>query len=240
MAQAAAPETKKTFFDKFAEFMDAYPGSALRETLRLIPDGLFLGTGFFALITQNFPLAMMFLALFEALLITVGLQNITSYIDLPATAPNPQAKSLRCLSGFQSPTLEQLSFFFKLNVKSAFPSPPVFIATVAYSYVIAAMQGFTAEIQELGSSFSTRYYIGILLSGISLFILTLFRLLNNCEGVGVLAMSLIFGFAVGLILCWQNNTIFGRESTNILGIPIFKNRTEDGKPIYVCPTLSKI
>ena len=230
-------ETKtKDYITKFAELMDAYPGAGLREVIRLIPDGLFVGAGLFALLTQNYPVAMLFLSMFEALLITVGLQNLAGYIALPETLPSPGSISEACVSGFQSPTLQTLSYFFKLPISSAFPSPPVFIATTAFSYILFSMQQFSKELTELGPGFSTRYYVSMILSVGCLLLISTYRFLSKCEGAGIIILSLIFGFALGIALCFQNTTFFGKESINFLGIPTFKDRTADGKPIYVCPT----
>lgn len=234
----AEPEAKKPqeFMKRFGELLDQYPGAGFREVVRLIPDGLFLGVGLFALLSQNYPMAILFATLFETLFIVVGMQNLFGYLDLPNLLPTGEAASKQCISGFQTPTLETLSFFFKLPIKSSFPSPPVFVLTTAITYIITAMQGFANEISELGPGFSTRYYIGLVMSIIVLFIVTLFRFTNNCEGAGVLAISLLFGTLLGMTLCAQNNALLGRESTNILGVPMFASRTADGKPLYICPT----
>lgn len=237
MNQAKPMEIKtKDFISKFVDLLDAYPGAGLREVIRLIPDGLFIGTGFFALLTQNYPMAILFLSMFEALFITVGLQNLAGYIALPETLPGSGSITDACVSGFQSPTLQTLSYFFKLPVKSSFPSPPVFIATTAFTYVLSCIQQFSAELSELGPGFSTRYYVGIFLSIACLLLITSYRFVFKCDGAGILLMSLLIGFALGLALCFQNVTIFGKESINFLGIPTFKDRTAEGKPIYICPT----
>lgn len=235
MAATASTVKTKAFIDKFAEMLDAYPGAGLREVFRLIPDGLFLGTGLLALITQSYPLAIFFLTLLEALVITTGLQSLVGYIGLPDVLPTADSLSHKCVSGFQSQTLQMLSIFFKLPVTSSFPSPPIFLATTAYTYIISAIQSFSDELSELGPGFSTRYYISIALSSFVLLLLCVFRFLNRCEGTGVILLSLIFGFLLGLVLAFQNNTLLGKEALNVLGIPYFASRTADGKPIYVCP-----
>lgn len=223
------------YIKKLADFLDAYPGAPLREVIRLIPDGLFVGTGLFALMSQNYPIAMLFLTLFETLLITVGLQNLFGYISLPDVLPNAAAVGRQCVSGFQSPTLQTMSIFFQLPVKSAFPSPPVFVFATACVYVLSCMQSFINEMEELGPGFSTRYYLGIFLTIITLSIVTLFRFLTRCDSWGVLATSLLAGLMLGLALCWQNKTLFGKEAINLLGVPYFTNTTADGKPLYICP-----
>jgi|GEM_PF-3321737 len=234
MATAVQPDA----LAKFAKMMDAYPGAGLREIIRLTPDSLLLGTGFLGLITQNYALGMLFTALFETAFITVGLQSLFGYISLKDNPPNPKAASRECMSGFQSPTLQSMSSFFKVAPQSSFPSAPVFILTTAVVYVITAMQGFSQELSELGPGYSTRYYIGIFLSLVILFIAASYRFLTGCDAFGTILLSLLFGFALGITLCWQNNALFGRDATNILGIPMFANTTADGKPLYICPTSS--
>ena len=215
--------------------MDAYPGAGLREVIRLIPDGLFVGTGLFSLMSQNYPVAMLFLTIFETLLISVGLQNLFGYISLPDVLPNAEAVGSKCVSGFQSPTLQTMSIFFKMPVTSAYPSPPIFVFTTACMYVLSCMQQFIPEMEGLGPGFSSRFYLGIILSSIVLAIVSIYRFITKCDTMGVILVSILSGFVLGLTLCYQNKTLFGKEAINLMGIPVFINTTVDGKPIYICP-----
>jgi hypothetical protein len=242
MATAAAPAppvpTGPDFFQKFLDLLELYPGSGLRELIRLVPDSLFLGVGLFAFLAQNYAMGMLFMALFEAMFITVGIQNLMGYISLSDTIGTEKSGSKECIGGFQSPTLQTVSIFFNVPARSSFPSSPIFILTTALMYVVSSAQGFSAELSELGPAFSTRYYIGLMLSLILLFIVATYRFMSGCDGFGTISLSLLFGAAAGIVLCWQNTLLFGRESTNIIGVPMFANRTADGKPIYICPTAS--
>ena len=233
----AEKTTKKAadFIKTFADMLDSYPGAGLREVIRLIPDGLFLGTGLFALMSQNFPVTMLFLALFETLLITVGLQTLFGYISFPDVVPSGESLGAKCVSGFQSPTLQTMSLFFKMGATSAFPSPPIFVFTTAVIYVLSCLQKFLPEIEGLGPGFSARYYMSIVLSSIALAIIVIFRLLTKCDSFGIIVLSILAGFVLGIVLCQQNTILFGKEAANLMGIPVFKNTTADGKPLYICP-----
>lgn len=236
----AAPDDKATkkaddFIKKFADMIDAYPGAGLREVIRLIPDGLFVGTGLFGLMSQNYPVGMLFLTLFEVLLITLGLQNLFRYVSLPDVIPTAKSMSDQCISGFQSPTLQTLSLFFKMPMASAYPSPPVFVLTTAIVYVLSCLQQFIPEMEGLGPGFSTRYYMSIILSVLALIIVTIFRFITGCDTMGILVFSIFTGFILGIVLCQQNKTLFGKEAINLMGVPVFTNTTADGKPIYICP-----
>ncbi len=240
VAAAAVTSEKATkkaadFIQTFANMLDAYPGAGLREVIRLIPDGLFVGTGLFALMSQNYAVSMLFLALFETLLITVGLQNLFGYISFPDVIPTGDSMGAKCISGFQSPTLQTLSLFFKMGTTSAFPSPPLFVFTTAAIYVISCLQKFIPEMEGLGPGFSARYYMSIVLSFLALFIIAVYRFMTKCDSFGVIALTIIAGFVLGLVLCQQNTILFGKEAVNLMGIPTFTNTTADGKPIYICP-----
>ena len=239
-SQITRPDDKSTkkatdFIQTFADMLDAYPGAGLREVIRLIPDGLFVGTGLFALMSQNFPVSILFLTLFETLLITVGLQNLFGYISFPDVIPKGDAMGPKCISGFQSPTLQTLSLFFKMGATSAFPSPPIFVFTTGVIYVLSCLQKFIPEMESMGPGFSARFYMSIILSLLALAIISIYRFMTNCDSMGIIILSILLGFILGLSLCQQNNLIFGKESINLMGIPVFANMTADGKPIYICP-----
>ncbi len=225
----------KDMFQAFADMLDAYPGAGLREVIRLIPDGLFVGTGLFALMSQNYPVTMLFLTIFETLLITVGLQTLFGYISFPDVVPRGEAMGPKCMSGFQSPTLQTLSLFFKMGATSAFPSPPIFVFTTGVIYVLSSLANFKSEMEGLGPGFSARFYMSIILSCIALAIISIYRFMTGCDSFGSLVLSILAGFVLGIVLCQQNVTLFGKEAINLMGVPVFKNQTADGKPIYICP-----
>lgn len=228
----------KDFIEKFGMFLDAYPGAGFREVVRLIPDGLFLGTGLFALLSQNYPTAILFLTMFETLLITVGLQNLFGYLSLPDVLPTGSSVGKACVSGFHSISLQTLSLFFKMPMKSSFPSPPVFLLTTACAYILASIQQFGSELEELGPGFSMRFYLGLVFSLLLIAIVSIYRLISNCDTWGVLMLTIIIGAGLGFGLSYQNKILLGKEAINLLGIPVFSNATANGKPLYICPQTS--
>jgi hypothetical protein len=62
-----------------------------------------------------------------------------------------------------------------------------------------------------------------------------FRLYTGCDNFLTLAMTFIVAFIVGIGLVELNQALFGTEAINMIGIPLLKNRTANGQPIYVCP-----
>jgi hypothetical protein len=76
--------------------------------------------------------------------------------------------------------------------------------------------------------------ISIIFTLILLFSYTLWRLKNSCDSVlsilGSVAIGLLFGGLVHLLHVY----LFGRDSINMLGLPLLADRAANGGPLYVC------
>ena len=118
---AAAPDLSVPFIKNLFKVVENYPGAGLKEIIRILPDGLLLGSGLLAILTQNYAYSILCMTIFEALFITVGLRKLFSYIDLPNTLPTGKSASENCVSGFVSPSLDTLSFFSICLQKVHFP-----------------------------------------------------------------------------------------------------------------------
>lgn len=200
------------------------------EQIRLLPDSLIIGSGLLALLTQSFSKAIFFFSLLELGLIQGGLQKLTSFVDPEHTRPEMESTSKKCLSGFDSPTLGTLSMLSTQSVAGAFPSSAMFFLAGAVSYVVGSLLNQREELEALGSEYSSRYYIAIFTSFFFLLFVASYRLYFQCDTVGILMISLLFGFLVGALVLAQNIFLFGRESTNLLGIPLLVEKTQ----LYVC------
>jgi hypothetical protein len=62
----------------------------------------------------------------------------------------------------------------------------------------------------------------------------MFRYNYGCESFGSLLVSLILGAVMGMALVFQNQALFGRDSINVLNLPIIQSSLEKGRPMYVC------
>lgn len=217
-----------------SNFVFIDPAKNLQEMLRIFPDGLILGVGFFALLTFSFPYFIFFLSLIESLLVFHGLRSLNSYLDIARITPTQDAAGLKCRTGFSSVTLDSLSLFGN-GPRFGFPSAPVYSLTVAASYIYGSMYRYRKELEVLGSEYSSRFYIATIALPILLVIFSLHRLYNNCDELGNLLVTILFGILLGFVLVLQNERIFGHGSTNLLGVPRLRAKTVDGKPIYVCP-----
>jgi hypothetical protein len=110
----------------------------------------------------------------------------------------------------------------------------MFFLSGIFSYLIFAMQKFSLEIQSLGGDIGVRTNVALVLSGLFMLALFMFRYSYGCESFGSLLISIALGFIVGICIVYQNNALFGRDSINVLNIPMIMTALEQGKPMYVC------
>jgi hypothetical protein len=210
------------------------PLPVMGEILRIFPDGLIWGIGFFSLITLSYPFVMLFIALVESLLLYHGLNKLNTYMGIiPYDASDKSISSSHCKVGFTDFTLQSLSLF-KVHKGLPFPSAPIYIFSVAMSYILSVMIIFRKDLESLTIDYSSRLYVSIL--GLSLFTLFLiiFRTYYKCDTMLNSIITAMVGFIIGAVLVQQNIALFDKNGINILGIPVLYNRTAEGSPLYVC------
>ena len=210
------------------------------EQIRILPDSIIFGSLFIALVTQSYSTAIFGASMLEAAVFGSLLQAMFTYMDILHTAPmNPEDGS-KCMSSYNTPTLETLFNICKDKlcsgkIPSGVPSFPIYFLATAISYVVGTMYTQKDELQALGPAYAARFYIAIFASFLLLVIVTFYRIANGCDGLGTVIFTLFFGFLIGALLVYQNNSLLGRDSTNLTGIPLLRERTRDGRPLYVCP-----
>ena len=212
----------------------------LQEQIRLLPDSIIFGSLFIGLLTQSYSTVMFAVAMLEAGVAGGLLQALFTYMDILHTAPANPEKPSSCISGYATPTLETLFNICKDRlcsgkISSGVPSYPIYFLSTAISYVVGSMFMQKQELEALGPAYASRFYIALFASFLLLVLVSFYRLANGCDTLGILVFTLLFGFLIGAILVYQNTYLFGRDSTNLTGVPLLRERTRDGKPLYICP-----
>ncbi len=212
----------------------------LQAQIRLLPDSILAGSLIVALLTQSYSTAMFGVAMLEAGVVGALLQTLLTYMDLFHTMPSNPEFPGRCASDYRTPTLETIFQYCRDKmcggkIASGVPSYPIYFLATAISYVIASMFSQKQELEALGPSYSARFYIGLFASFLLLVIVTCYRLFNGCDGLGTILFTLFVGGLVGALLMYQNTLLLGRDATNLTGVPLLRERTRDGKPLYICP-----
>lgn len=214
---------------------DLYIKPLGQEEIRLLPDSLLVGSALLALLTQSFSMAIFFLSLVETAGVNYAFQSLASYMDPGRTMPTLKSASPECRSGFVTTRLNTFSALSCSALTSSFPSPILFFLATASSYVVSSLYSLRDELENLGPEYSSRFYLSIFATFFLLLAISSYRMLYGCDGLGIATISLVMGGILGVLLVTQNWYLFGKDSINLIGIPLLRERTADKKPIYVCP-----
>jgi hypothetical protein len=200
------------------------------------PDAVFFGSGFIALLTLSFSFAVFFLSLVEGTILFHAIHALNKNLQIiPTETLGGEASS--CRSGLEGTSIQGLSVF-DTGTGSAFPSSHIYTMSFIASYLVSVLLYFQEELEILsasyGEEFHTRTYISVLGFAFLLFGLMCYRLLYKCDGSLNIIMSLLIGLFIGAVVAKQNGMLFGKESINLLGVPILRRRDENGNDLYVC------
>ena len=76
--------------------------------------------------------------------------------------------------------------------------------------------------------------LGYVVIAITLLTLVVYRLMSGCDTIMGLFVGTLIGAAFGFSMVLLFAYLSDRRLTNILGLPLMRDKAEDGKPIYVC------
>jgi hypothetical protein len=218
------------------EGLDEFFNSVIKppsiEFFRLLPDGLILGTAILSIISFCKSYGFLLMSMVELML----LQRIISAViaNVSPIIGGPNMNTPTCQTGFMYKNLMRVSVLETIGQPSYLPSPTMFFASGVLSYMVGAIQEFKREITTLGGDISNRNVLVMIFSSIFLIALFAFRSVYGCEEFGPLLLSVIFGAIAGFVVMYQNKSLFGRDSINLLNLPMIVTAVEMGKPMYVC------
>jgi hypothetical protein len=208
-----------------------YP--AFHDIIRSSPDSLFVGSSIFALITQNFPLGILVLAMAEFGMVYRLFTGLIGGVQGNKTLSTSQM----CKPGIPSPY--QISVIGQILGEASFPSGTVFFMSAVITYILSSTLNFQEELKELGkteSEWNARIPLSFTFSILLLLFVLVYRIYYNCDSVLTALGSTVIGGTVGFIVYLIHVYLFGRDSINFLGIPLLADRAANGKPLYVCAT----
>ena len=222
----------KTVYQKIEQSVKSDLVPIILESIRLLPDGVILGTGLLAMMSLCRSYGVLLLTMGELMFI----QRLAATMlgSIQPLGAGPDSLHAVCQPGFAFPNAMRLSLLETIGVPSLFPSPVLFFLTSILTYMILSIHEFGRELKSLGGDLKVRTTVGIILSTLLGFLVFAFRYTYGCESFGSLLMSVILGTIFGTLLVYQNKAIFGREGLNILNLPMILTAAESGKPMYVC------
>jgi len=232
MAEASSVDQGRIYeFARRLVFGHILPAS--QETMRILPDSLLYGTGLLSLITYSTP--MMFLFLTVALgYIGANLLNQSATAFFPQDVP-PAKSDMACIGGLYSPTTARLSLLPELGGKtSGFPSSPIFILATTIFYCISSVLQQSDVLNQLGDHYKSKIPVVIALGILLISVFMIYLIYNGCSGFMTIMFSIGAGGLLGGMLSLVFSNIFGQESINLLGLPLFVRRDKEGQPLYIC------
>lgn len=207
---------------------------AAEGLLQIFPDAIFWGTGFIAFITLSYPFGVFFVSMIEGTAIYHGLNILNESLQIVS---RNTLSSGKCRTGFADVTLRSISIFereFRPNYLSA----SLFITSYIAAYIVGILIYLKDELEILGDSYGEQYSIrkevSIIFFATVIFILMSYRLYNGCDSAVNIVVSVLLGFMFGALVIYQNSRILGKQSLNLLGIPLLRKRTAEGDDLYVC------
>ena len=233
-AAATNPTTDTTtFFEKFKKYIllpvDASLLQSAPEMGHLAPVILTMGTAFMALISLNWPFAVFSASSVEAGFLYNGVKLLSDLFVTPtigvSAKEETESQKKTCHSYFQSLTPARFRWFMEQGLKTTFPNQPLYFIAFAASYCLQSMLFFSKEVSELGPQYSNRPYLAIIGAGIFLALFSIYLLMYGCDSIFTIFFSIIIGGLVGLLISYQNYTLFGKDSVNLLFIPALAKRT---------------
>jgi len=207
---------------------------AAEGLLQIFPDAIFWGTGFIAFITLSYPFGVFFISMIQGTAIYHGLNILNESLQIVS---RNSLSSSKCRTGFADVTLRSISIFdreFRPNYLSA----SLFITSYIAAYIVGILIYLKDELEILGESYGEQYSIrkevSIIFFATVIFILMSYRLYNGCDSAVNIVVSVLLGFLFGALVVYQNSKILGKQSLNLLGIPLLRKRTAEGDDLYVC------
>jgi hypothetical protein len=206
-------------------------GLSYTQSMRALPDSLLLGSGLFAIFTQNFPIGILVLAMMEWSVLTWLLVGVTGSLENNTESVNKAT----CFPGIPSPFL--VSFVGELYPKVSFPSIPILFISSTLFYILQSVMNFTEELKELGNKdpeWKMRLPLSVIFTSIILMGFVFWRVLNSCDDVTIALGSVGLGAVFGGLINLLHVYLFGRDSINFLGLPLLADRAANGGPLYAC------
>lgn len=196
----------------------------LKELFYIFPDSILFGSFLIALTTLSFQHGVLFLTFLESFVLLSGIQNVFSFIF------GKVSEADGCRSKFHT-----LMFGDLLGSTSAnSPSYAIYVVGVACSYLLSSFYEISDELDVLDKSFKEQYNIAFFVLVSIPFIYATLRIVFGCESSMNALITVFISMFIGLLLHFQNVSLFGRNVSNFLGIPLLRNKSANNEPIYIC------
>jgi hypothetical protein len=225
----------KIIVDRLAA-VGVYTSKAFFFNINYLPDTILGGIILFSLLMQSMPLAVLGVILLSLEFIHAGTSGFFAQIIPGLHVPSNDVQ--RCSGQFPGISYERLITLSakvgKLTTLSnGFPSYYIMFMGALFGYILAMNQTYSQELNGMPQK-KAAVYSGSFIMGLLAILFVVYRVSTNCDTIiSVLVAALVgllYGFISEMIVAYLSD----RKLTNLLNIPLLRDRAEDGKTIYVC------
>lgn len=199
-----------------------------------LPDSLYIGTLLLSVIFQSFPMFMTFITLIELSVMRLLIGLTASYMSPDFSVSISTPKDPRCKPGVRYGLMDSILSAASRKYNISFPSENIFILGGLGSYIVSSIYSMRDTLIQLGPEWEARMYISMAVFLLGAILYIIHQVAFGCDSIGSLLISTLMAILAGLLISFQNNNLFGKESINILGLPYLDDRMETGSPIVVC------
>lgn len=220
--------------EKFKELF-GYISEGFKYNLQVLPDIVTSSAILFGILFQSAPMAV-----FAGALVFVSFLHkyIAEFVGsvVPGLATSSEFK---CSGQFPGVTFSHLmglsgnSQFGKVSTQKV-PSYYTLLMGFIIGWIGSLPTIYSQEIQASPTK-KTSTFLGMLsLWGLAALVIIHRIFASSCEGFVSVITGLLLGFGIGLLLVFGISHLSERRATNLLGLPLMRDKAADGKPIYVC------
>jgi hypothetical protein len=204
--------------------------------LNYMPDTILGGIVLFALLLQSAPLALLGTSLFSLEFVHAGL---AAFLNKAIPGLNEASKDVARCSGhfpgisYERATATLLDQGTLKTLSVSFPSYYMMFFGALFGYMIGMAQTYERELNGMPQK-RAGVVSGVVVMGLFTLMFGIYRVGSGCDSflsilVGLLA-GFVFGYGVESLIALLSD----RALTNLMNVPIIRDRATDGKPIYVC------
>lgn len=206
-----------------------------KYNLQVLPDVFMSATLLFSVLFQSPPMVVLGVSMIALQFIHQGLSAFTRAY-LPNMTYNP-ADYTRCSGRFPGATYSSLFTATREGIFQARPDGwPSYYAT--FIGFLTGWIGTLPTLYEKELAASPEKHAastaGLIILGLFVILVIMYRVLSECEGFMSTALGLLAGFVIGVGIVLLVSWISDKRATNILGLPLIRNKAAAGQPIYVC------
>ncbi len=213
----------------------SFATEGFKYNLQVLPDVLLSATLLFSVLFQSAPLALMGTAMVLLHFLHKGMAEFTR-LYIPNMTYQP-ADYTKCAGRFPGATYSMAFNYLREGIFSTYTDGwPSYYATFMgflAGWIGALPSLYAQELQAVPEK-KAASTAGLVLLALVLILVMIYRIQSECEGFMSVSMGLLAGFMVGLGLVYLTAWATDRRGTNMLGLPLIRNKAADGKPIYVC------